>query len=64
MHAGQLTRRRRVDREDLAARDGAAREGDMQHAGQGDVVDKLAAAGQQARVFLARHALADVARRA
>jgi len=45
----------------VAARDGAAGEGDMHHARHHDVVDKLAAAGQQAWIFLAANALAYVA---
>ncbi len=54
MHAGQLARDGEVDRPEVAARDRAAMEGDVQHAGQADIVDVDAAAGQQARVFLAR----------
>ena len=62
--AGNLARGLAVDRADRATGNCAAGEGDMQHAGQGDIVDKLAAPGEQARVFLAGHALADIARRA
>ena len=61
MDAGNFARHIGIDREDIASRDGAAREGDMQHARQRNVVDELAAAGQQAWIFLAADALADVA---
>jgi hypothetical protein len=61
MHAGDFARRVGVDRDDTAPRNGAACEGDMQHARQRNVVDELAAAGQQAWILLATHALADVA---
>ncbi len=61
MYAGNFARHLGFDRQDIAARDGAACEGDMQHARQRNVVDELAAAGQQAWVFLAANALADVA---
>ncbi len=61
VHARNIARDARVDRENPAARDRAARERDVQHPRQRDVVDELAAPGQQARVLLARDALADVA---
>ncbi len=61
MYAGNLARRVRIDGENIASRDRTACERDMQHARQRDVVDELAAAGQQAWIFLAADALADVA---
>ena len=64
VHALERARRRCVDRQDLAVRDRAADKGDMEHAGQHDIVGELAATGQQPRVFLARRGFADPARRA
>ncbi len=61
VYAGNFARPHRIDREDSGPRDGAAGEGDMHHARHHDVVDKLAAAGQQAWIFLAANALAYVA---
>jgi hypothetical protein len=42
MHTGDVARHDGVDRENPAARNGTAREGDVQHPGQRDVVDELA----------------------
>ena len=50
---------RDVDGHEAAPRDVAAREGDMQRSGHGDVVHVLAVPGQEAAVFRARHPLAD-----
>ena len=50
-----------IDRADRPARDRAAHESDVQQAGEDDIVDKRATPREQARVFLARQALADEA---
>ena len=48
VHAGELTRMLNVDREYFPTSNAAAGKGDMQHAGECDVVDELAAAREQA----------------
>ena len=58
-HAGDSTGRLDIDAADLPARHLRAHEGRLQHAGQGDVIDKAAMPGEQALVFLAGQALAD-----
>ena len=64
VNARDLQRRRGVDSGDAAACHRGAGEGAMQHAGQADIVDKLPPSGQQASVFLAWCAFANVAVRA
>ena len=46
MYAGNFAGRFRADRKNIASRDRASCERDMQHARQRDIVDELAAAGQ------------------
>ena len=46
----------RVDRDQPGVGDGSAQNGTVQHAGQHDVVDVVALAAHEARVFLALHA--------
>ena len=59
--AGQLLGRRRVDVHDAGVRERAAQEREVQHPGQGDVLDVLPAALDEAVVLLALHAVADAA---
>jgi hypothetical protein len=58
-HAGQGERGGGIDRADARVRVRRAHEGGVDLAGQGDVVAEAPAAGDQARILLARERLAE-----
>ena len=58
-HPGKRPRLFDVDRQDRAARHGAAHEGGVEQPGHDHIVDEGPLAGEQPRVFLARQPLAD-----
>ena len=58
-HAVEGARGRHIQQVDATPRDVAANERAMEHARQHHVVDIAAVAGEQARVFAARHRLPD-----
>ena len=61
--AGLFLRGRRVDPTDSRVRVGAAHKGQVRHAGKGHVIRERPLTRDEARVFLARDARADVGRR-
>ena len=60
-HARQLPRSRGIDPQDAGVRMGRSHEAGMERPGHLEVIDIVAPTGEQAKVFLARQVLADVA---